>query len=268
MNYLIKRHGFPVSPVRLSKYSLVDGVHVHPLGKGLAGLQVMHNDIGNNLTATDRALQRMCRDNLRDLPLFGRLLATHERNAPEAFSVDFVDQQNLHNLMGALRPKRVVEIGSGISTLMFNSLAQELGYHVTSLEGDPRWFEAVSTTLQSEGIGADLRQYEVLKRPGVEPSLVNPELFEADFIYLDGHVDGASDCGAQIIIDVAERTGRCPNLLIDCRIEAFFKIVERLRVPMSHASFFVYLDDGALTCIPGTSHFTNFFIPSFELAAR
>ena len=72
--------------------------------------------------------------------------------APIAFTYQAERAVFLIRLLEKHRPKRIIELGSGASTIWFNLYARKRGAHVTSLEQSRTWRTAVRRAVQSYGL--------------------------------------------------------------------------------------------------------------------
>jgi glycosyltransferase involved in cell wall biosynthesis len=94
----------------------------------------------------------------------------------------------LDDHLGRSRPASILEVGSGVSTMMFARQAALNGASVTTLEHDPGWFERTRDLLVRFGLQGcvDLR-YAPIREASSEPTWYDARLEGPyDFIFVDG----------------------------------------------------------------------------------
>lgn len=88
----------------------------------------------------------------------------------------------LLRLLDRYRPRRIVELGSGVSTTWFSWWATKHGAEFYSLEQNPRWAAAV----QSAAPRANIIVSDVVTVPPNERRYAADMPAGADFVYIDG----------------------------------------------------------------------------------
>ncbi len=155
--------------------------------------------------------------------LLGPILAQRK---DDAYAPDYVDLWNLHRYIRQRRPRCVLELGSGISTLaMAHALHQNgEGGRLYSVEPSEEWEAETRRLLPGElaGLcevgyspsaacrvnGVETRRFA--KMPDVVP----------DFIYLDGAPAGAEFLGAEEVCLLEDRLSPGAAVMIDGRAKA------------------------------------------------
>ncbi|MGE0734870.1 MAG: hypothetical protein AB7P50_08970 [Alphaproteobacteria bacterium] len=127
----------------------------------------------------------------------------------------------LVDLLDRVQPRRITELGSGLSTVVFASFAQRTGAVHTSYEENASWAEVTKSGLIAANLPTDCVQ---VVPAGIKPGGVGygkPIPDETDFVYIDGpsiKIEGRKVPN----VDVAEfcRSGGRPRfIVIDGRVQ-------------------------------------------------
>lgn len=89
--------------------------------------------------------------------------------------------------------REIVELGSGISTVVLARLLRERGGHLTSLEHDPSWLRLVASQLEGEGLGDFARLVEA-------PLAPHPLGLDGAPWYATGAVDDLPATGIDLLL--------------------------------------------------------------------
>ena len=193
------------------------------------------------------------------------------RRAPSKriYPPDYVDLFYLYTYIRAKKPQRVLEYGSGVSTLVIGIALEQNGGdgRLVSLEPSEDWARATRDALP----GRLAKRAEVMYSRGVSCELndkttmrfADVPLADPDMIYIDGAPEGARYAGAENLAFLEENFGsREVAIFIDARRDAlrYFDIparAERFEVT-SYAVDIVDLHSGKLLGSPfGLDQFSN-----------
>lgn len=106
---------------------------------------------------------------------------THRR-----FSITINDAMILYDAIKEKRPRNILELGSGFSTLIFASYSSRYGAGVTSLEHDKRSYILTSKMLFNERLNdnVDLQRCDIVD--GYYNGEPHPLIDDIDFVFIDG----------------------------------------------------------------------------------
>jgi len=99
------------------------------------------NSLCNQMIVIDRELQQAGKAYLDDKGLTALFEEAMPLRSSDAFQADFVDLAILHCLLEIAKPRQILELGSGLSTIVLGNAARENGGQVISLEPNADWAE-------------------------------------------------------------------------------------------------------------------------------
>ncbi len=158
------------------------------------------------LIKEDRRAQRACYDFLQKAKVASHIKAFQARRADAGgFPPDYVDLFYLYAYIRSERPKRVLEYGSGVSTLVMALALEQNGEgRLVSVEPSEDWANSTRSALPEPL----LKRAEVMHSRGV-PCEIDGErsacfadqpLVDPDMIYVDGAPDGARFEGVENVV--------------------------------------------------------------------
>ena len=177
-----------------------------------------------------------------------RIIEEFQRRRPgESFAPDWFDLWMLYRDIRARRPQRVLEYGSGVSTVVLaHALAENGAGRMVALESDEHWANAnraalppglPCTLLYSPAVRADLDGIPVWRfshRPFADP----------DFVYLDGPPHEADRVITADPLDLE----RCPYVVIDGR--TINKNFLRKRIRGARSRYRSWLSNDTVVYVP------------------
>ncbi len=182
------------------------------------------NKLINSIIVIDRQQQQEARTYLTECGAMDLIEQTMSKRKRGAFAADFVDLAILHRLARTSGARQILELGSGLSTVVLGHAASANRGHVTSLEPDSDWAAHTRMTLpkglvpyvsvvHSPGEDVTLRKmptraFRML--PGVLP----------DLIYIDGAPDGARFQGLETVIQLERDLKPDTVIVVDSRVVA------------------------------------------------
>ena len=190
------------------------------------------NDIFIGLIRRDRFAQVSAHATLDKCGVTACINEFRARRPTEAFEPDFVDLLLLYSYIVAARPERVLEFGSGLSTVvMARALMQNGSGSLVSLEPSEEWSSATSSAMPEH-----LRQYARVEQSGQVACEIHGRksvrftdlpFKNPDMVYIDGAPAGAYFSGAESLSPLELRPGTA--IFVDGRYRAveFFLIGEQ-----------------------------------------
>ena len=182
------------------------------------------NKLLNSIIVIDRQQQQEARTYLTECGAMVLIEQTMPKRKRAAFAADFVDLAILHRLARTSGARQILELGSGLSTVVLGHAARANGGHVTSLEPDADWAANTQTTLPK-----DLVPYvSVVHSPGEDVTLkkMSTRAFRIlpgvlpDLIYIDGAPDGARFQGLETVIQLERELKPGTVIVVDSRVVA------------------------------------------------
>ncbi len=179
------------------------------------------NKLMNSIIVIDRQQQQEARIYLTECGAMDLIEQTMPKRKRGAFSADFVDLAILHRLTQTSGAKQVLELGSGLSTMVLGHVASANGGHVTSLEPDANWAEHTRTTLPE----CLLPHVSVIHSPGEAVTLKGtqtcafptPSGLLPDLIYIDGAPEGAQFQGMETVMQLERDLKAGTVIVVDGR---------------------------------------------------
>lgn len=178
----------------------------------------------------EKRAQSISVKNLRDYGVLDTVLNLQARNN---FPPDYVDLDILWRVASYAKPKTILELGSGYSTIIFGEYFKQTRKNtesiVTALESTNE-FAAMMTTSLSE---AKLDRYINLVVPSIKAANFNgkpTEVFDAsldkpfDLIYLDSAPDKSDTQGADFILLNRQILKKGTIIVVDCRLAALMAL--------------------------------------------
>ena len=183
----------------------------------------------------DRSNQFHCAALLGKQGVLGLLKQFSSRRPRDAFTPDYVDLWYLYEHIRTARPKAILELGSGCSTVVMGAALLHNGAgHLYAIEAEEEWAESTQAALpdavrslcqvnhsrSSECVIAGVHSRYFTDVPTDAP----------DMIYIDGAPEGAVWLGAETVgmMEQSLKPGTC--IFIDARINAvlfFLKNIAR-----------------------------------------
>jgi predicted O-methyltransferase YrrM len=185
------------------------------------------NDLFGKLIARDRVLQLRCRRHLEAAGVIDVIEQSAAERDNDSFTPDYVDLTLLYEAVKIVRPRHVLELGSGLSTLTMAKALDELdeGARLTAIEPSAHWAENTERTLPVHLAArvAVLRGESGACEVAGKPSKVftNPVDAIPDFIYVDGAPEGARFMGMETVIALENQLPVGTVIAIDARQRAF-----------------------------------------------
>ncbi len=182
------------------------------------------NKLLNSIIVIDRQQQQEARIYLKECGAMDLVEQTMPKRKRAAFSADFVDLAILYRLAQTNGAKEILELGSGLSTVVLGHAASANGGHVTALEPDSNWAEHTRTTLPE-----CLRPHvSIIHSPSETVTLRNletralqlPSGVLPDLIYIDGAPDGARFQGLESVMQLENDLKPGAVIAIDSRVVA------------------------------------------------
>jgi len=218
------------------------------------------------LIKRDRDLQIKCFANLKQLGVWEAIKEFGKARPKTAFAPDFVDLWYLYAHIRAAKPREVLELGSGLSTVaMAVALTQNGSGRLYSVESNKAW---AGSTWQS--IPESLRNCcDVSFSPSRESQWSGRDSMcfadlpttSPDMIYIDGAPDGALWLGAETVGQIEDSLGIGTSIFIDSRLSALLFFLK------GHAKRKYFVDAQAIVLINETDNQlvdTNFGMDQFE----
>ncbi len=182
------------------------------------------NKLLNSIIVIDRQQQQEARAYLTECGAMDLIEQTMPKRKRAAFSADLVDLAILHRLAQTTSARQILELGSGLSTVVLGHAASTNGGHVTALEPDANWAEHTRTTLPE----CLLPHVSVIHSPGEVVRLRNMETraFQIpsgvlpDLIYIDGAPEGARFQGLETVMQLEPDLKPGTVIVIDSRVVA------------------------------------------------
>ncbi len=186
----------------------------------------MANEIVTAVISLDRRNQLAAYNELKRAGVIALLEARTASRPEEAYAPDYVDLRNLYGYVRTWRPRRVLEFGSGLSTLTIAFALHQNGDggKLYSVEPSEAWEKQTRALLTRElapccevnfsaGAECSIAGIETVRFAEV-PDVV-PEL-----MYLDGAPKGAKFLGAEEAYLLEERLAPGAAVMIDGRYHA------------------------------------------------
>ncbi len=182
------------------------------------------NKLMNSIIVIDRQQQQEARTYLIECGAMDLIEQTMPKRKRGAFSADFVDLAILHRMAQSTGARQVLELGSGLSTVVLGHAASANGGHVTSLEPDAHWAAHTQSTLPKVLVphvsvvhspGEDVTVRKMKTRAFRTPPGVLPDL-----IYIDGAPEGARFQGLETVIQLENDLRAGTVIVIDSRVVA------------------------------------------------
>ena len=193
--------------------------------KDVMAAHMLHRE----LIRLDRELQFMARAYLAEKGVLALLEEMLRLRKVSAFKADFVDLAILHDLAEASEPQQMLELGSGLSTVVLGHAAREGGGQLICLEPSAEWALHTSNTLP-----VSIRPHvSVVHTPVDEVSLEGRQTRAfrlgdeplPDFIYVDGAPSGAWFQGLETVMQLESQMIPGTVIAIDCRDDAIRAIL-------------------------------------------
>lgn len=178
-----------------------------------------------DLIGIDRRNQMICSARLNDLPV-GREIAAFVGQRPESsYGPDYVDLWNLYHHVRTNRPQSILELGSGLSTLVMGYALMENGAgSLCSLEPDEEWARSTENSLPDclRGHCAVIHSRGAACEVGGQATKCFAEkpLESPGMIYVDGASEGACWKGAEDVMQLESQLVPGTTVFIDGRAKA------------------------------------------------
>lgn len=175
----------------------------------------------NTMIVIDRQLQQRARDYLEEENILGLLRETQPTRDRNAFSADFVDLAMLYRLAKISGPQNLLELGSGLSTVVLGHAAEQTGGQLVCLEPNAEW---AAHTL--DHLPTSLRPHvSIFHAPAKRIVLGATEtsVFDfhpkqiPDFIYVDGAPKGSVFAGFETVVRLEPELSPGTVIVIDGR---------------------------------------------------
>jgi len=172
----------------------------------------------------DRQLQQQAKAYLEDVGVMALLEESLESRDTGAFDADLVDLAILHDLAAVAEPQQVLELGSGLSSVILGHAAKKYNGQLICLEPSSEWAEHTASTLP-----VSLRPHVSVICPAVDKFALHGHDTCAfrldskaipDFIYVDGAPNGAWYRGLETVIQLERDLLPGTVVVIDCRVAA------------------------------------------------
>ncbi len=182
------------------------------------------NKLMNSIIVIDRQQQQEARIYLTECGAMDLIEQTMPKRKRGAFAADFVDLAILHRMAQSTGAKQILELGSGLSTVVLGHAASANGGHVTSLEPDADWAVHTQTTLPKDLVS----HVSVVHSPGENVTMRKmktrafrmPPGVLPDLIYIDGAPEGARFQGLETVIQLENDLRVGTVIVIDSRVVA------------------------------------------------
>lgn len=182
------------------------------------------NKLMNSIIVIDRQQQQEARIYLTECGAMDLIEQTMPKRKRGSFAADFVDLAILHRMAQSTGARQILELGSGLSTVVLGHAASANDGYVTSLEPDAAWAAHTQTTLpkclvsqvsviHSPGEGVTLRGTQTCALP--TPSGLLPDL-----IYIDGAPEGAQFQGMETVMQMERDLKPGTVIVVDSRAVA------------------------------------------------
>ncbi len=188
-------------------------------------VHLLHGD----LIRLDRELQQSAKAYLEKKGVLALLQETLRLRNSSAFKADFVDLAILHDLAETSEPQQLLELGSGLSTVVLGHAARESGGQLICLEPSAEWAQHTSNTLP-----VSVRPHVSVIHSPVDEVDLEGEPTRAfrlrdepapDFIYIDGAPSGARLQGLETVMQLEPRMIPGAVVAVDSRAAAIRAIL-------------------------------------------
>jgi predicted O-methyltransferase YrrM len=199
---------------------------IYPDLRNKCHLEATSQLIGS-IIARDRVLQQMAKNALARCGALEVLDQSSRHSDAGAFSADFVDLVLLYELVRIVRPESILELGSGLSTLMLATSQHDCRNNgrLTAIEPNERWAQHTEEMLPDalssvvEVLRGAPKDYQVGRW---QSRIFSNTLSETpDFIYVDGAPSGARFAGMETVIELERELKPGCVIAIDGRMKAF-----------------------------------------------
>lgn len=188
-------------------------------------LHVLHGE----MIKRDRQMQQVGLSYLQKQGLIAEINLARLSRPAEAFDADWLDLAILHSMAEFSAPQRILELGSGLSTVVLGHAARKVGGQLLCLEPSEEW--KVGTF---ESLPENMHAHVSLITPPVVDVVCGgreTKAFEIDagyvpdFIYIDGAPRGSVFRGLETAIQLEDELLPGTVFMLDARVAAVAAIL-------------------------------------------